>query len=557
MQGSLSRSSELVSWLVDYLAGLPRSASVFVVLLLAMLLLAILCYIWWPLCWYQRELKKLSQWLSPAKRDESPPVRGKVRDMWACYYDEWKRTSVTFAGESRGTVPVEEGFSIVRLQGRTSPIPGALPGIFTGLGILGTFVGIVIGLYDLQTRNADALMGSVEQLLAGMSTAFVSSIVGIACSLLWVWRYELRVSKVDSELKGLWPKLAAVFPTWDELGLLRAQLKLAEEQKGTLQSLGTDIAAALETAMTRTVTPALENLTNWFMKTMEESRTRQTEGLGELAEKFHERLMASIGTHFDRLSSALAQAAQVQEEAATRMEDLLREVERLGAAQRELLDSTTQATERFEGSVKGLTTVHEAVSTTALSMREVAEAASRLLADTSLQVECLMTANVDLRRELATQLDSVQAQVSSMTSFWSQLSATLEALGVELNESILEFQSLASERLRDVFEQFDREMARVVEHLNGTLAELREVSQDVPTRIEQLQTALAKMVEEVSALVREFDLTRKAMNEHGESIREAGRGVERLMLALAPGKSGVAPGRVVGSTERGGDRDGP
>ena len=54
------------------------------------------------------------------------------------------------------------------------------PSLLTSLGILGTFTGIVIGLFDFNIEHIDS---SIALLLDGLKTAFITSILGIALSL--------------------------------------------------------------------------------------------------------------------------------------------------------------------------------------------------------------------------------------------------------------------------------------------------------------------------------------------------------------------------------------
>lgn len=60
-----------------------------------------------------------------------------------------------------------------------------LGGIFTGIGIFGTFAGLVIGLHgiDVTTANVDAMKAGIGNLLSGISTAFLTSVMGILCAL--------------------------------------------------------------------------------------------------------------------------------------------------------------------------------------------------------------------------------------------------------------------------------------------------------------------------------------------------------------------------------------
>ncbi len=58
----------------------------------------------------------------------------------------------------------------------------SIPGVFTTLGILGTFVGIYFGLQEFDVKN---ITESIPPLLEGMKTAFSTSIWGIILSLVF------------------------------------------------------------------------------------------------------------------------------------------------------------------------------------------------------------------------------------------------------------------------------------------------------------------------------------------------------------------------------------
>lgn len=68
-----------------------------------------------------------------------------------------------------------------------------LPTILSSLGILGTFIGIAIGLYTFDVNNIDQ---SVPTLLQGLKLAFVSSIAGIIFTI--IKKFELsREEKIE------------------------------------------------------------------------------------------------------------------------------------------------------------------------------------------------------------------------------------------------------------------------------------------------------------------------------------------------------------------------
>jgi len=71
----------------------------------------------------------------------------------------------------------------------------SLPSLVSTLGVLGTFVGITMGLIDFDTTD---ITGSIPSLLDGMKTAFFTSLAGMVCSLI----LSNRVSNAYDEKDG-------------------------------------------------------------------------------------------------------------------------------------------------------------------------------------------------------------------------------------------------------------------------------------------------------------------------------------------------------------------
>lgn len=60
-----------------------------------------------------------------------------------------------------------------------------IPGILTGLGILGTFIGLISGISSIGFSSVEAALESISLLLAGIQTAFYTSISGVILSILF------------------------------------------------------------------------------------------------------------------------------------------------------------------------------------------------------------------------------------------------------------------------------------------------------------------------------------------------------------------------------------
>lgn len=69
-------------------------------------------------------------------------------------------------------------------------------GTLVGLGLLGTFLGLTLGIQGFDSSNTDNIQKSIQTLLNGMGTAFMTSLVGMSLSLLFTlldksWRNRL------------------------------------------------------------------------------------------------------------------------------------------------------------------------------------------------------------------------------------------------------------------------------------------------------------------------------------------------------------------------------
>ena len=66
-----------------------------------------------------------------------------------------------------------------------------IPSTLTGLGLLGTFVGLIVGIQGIGFSSVNAALSSVQTLLAGIRVAFYTSIAGVILSLIFNIIYRI------------------------------------------------------------------------------------------------------------------------------------------------------------------------------------------------------------------------------------------------------------------------------------------------------------------------------------------------------------------------------
>ena len=90
----------------------------------------------------------------------------------------------------------EEALALHSWQSIVSQIPGTL----TGLGLLGTFVGLIIGIQGIEFTSVNMALLSVQSLLSGIQIAFYTSIAGVILSLMFNILYRMTWNTMVRQL---------------------------------------------------------------------------------------------------------------------------------------------------------------------------------------------------------------------------------------------------------------------------------------------------------------------------------------------------------------------
>lgn len=196
--------------------------------------------------------------------------------------------------------------------------------ILTSLGILGTFAGIVVGLMDFNPSNID---GSIEALLDGLKTAFLTSLVGMAGSIIYKAIVGAIPSRKEEQVKSVGP---------DEIfSVMSKQLKSSNELlfaiKGDedssltsqIKRLRTDINDAqksnavyqdLKITQTEKFQVSLWEKMDEFGDLLSKSATEQViNALKEVIVEFNDKLTEQFGENFKRLDESVKKLVDWQE----------------------------------------------------------------------------------------------------------------------------------------------------------------------------------------------------------------------------------------------------
>lgn len=90
--------------------------------------------------------------------------------------------------------------------------------MFVGLGILGTFVGLTLGISDFNFSSSDKILVSIETLIGGIKTAFLTSLHGISLSIIFGYSEKILFNTFGDYIQKI-------------CGLLNDKYKLTKENK--------------------------------------------------------------------------------------------------------------------------------------------------------------------------------------------------------------------------------------------------------------------------------------------------------------------------------------
>ena len=187
----------------------------------------------------------------------------------ATYWESYKHSIIKSQDENEEILFAKEGaenyFDSEIMLSRYLNISyyGNAAGQFTGLGILGTFVGLTLGIGGILS-NMDDMKQGIEVLLGGVSTAFITSIVGILLSIFYTWFYKSRLYKFNEKTQEICSILDDLFPKKTTEMILYDQLLESKAQTIELKRFNDDIAITMANTFE-------EMLNNSFLRRIDEN----------------------------------------------------------------------------------------------------------------------------------------------------------------------------------------------------------------------------------------------------------------------------------------------
>ncbi|OHY95622.1 hypothetical protein BI375_12715 [Vibrio rotiferianus] len=377
--------------------------------------------------------------------------------------------------------------SILAFLGKAPRFTASTTNILTSLGILGTFAGIVVGLMEFNPTDID---GSIESLLAGLKTAFLTSLVGMAASIIYKAILGTIPQKGEDAIKGVGPE--EIFQVMSQQ--LRSSNELLASIKGEedtslvsqLKILRTDLNDAqkeqtayqdLKVAQTEKFQVTLWNKMDEFGDLLSKSATEQViNALKEVIVEFNDKLTEQFGENFKRLDESVKKLVDWQENYKDQLADMATKYQ-LGV---DAISST-------EKSVASINERAEAIPATMEKLHQVMELGHGQVTELEHRLEAFK----DLRDKA----------VEAMPQIREQMDNTMSVIGESVKAASTHYESMLQES-QSIIDNFSSTATQSVEVMRVNLEEgAVKVSNELENRAVEIGGRLAEASNDIQEQV--------------------------------------------------------
>lgn len=447
---------------------------------------------------------KLENVRTPQALDMAFPEKGELAHLWR----EYKKTLYPMTGESN------DGIATVRWA---STAPGEviwnsqlavdqrvnaeffkhLPGIFTGMGIIGTFFGLIEGLRTFRvSSDADVVRSSLESLMHSVGEAFWISAIAISLAIFVTLVEKFFLTTMNGKVDAIAANLDRRFQAAVAEKYLEMTANNTEEAATQLKHLKGELLKDLR--------PLLQELSDKHSQTLERLATG-------LQDRFIETTQAQIEAsqhNSDALGKSLSGA--ITTSLAEPMNDIKTAVQQASGDQsasavKMLQDVMTSFGQKLNDLFGGqITGINELNQQTAQTMQDAVTKLNEL-------VMALQDAG---KRSSDSMAEQMAKAINDMGTRQEIITANTQALVAQLREAIIQSQQTTSEGVRSTTDEMARRMAEAIEKMEQRQDSINERTREF---VDQIKALVASSQNETSAKVQ---LTLQTLGEQlGEMLK--------------------------------------
>ncbi len=428
----------------------------------------------------------------------------------------------------------------------------SIPNILVGLGILGTFIGLTYGISNFQTESTEQIKESIETLLAGMGTAFITSLYGMLLSLIFTVVEKIQVNSLHNslhrfcyrldrsyritkeeerilELRRQETVLSDYFIFTDEhnnkvkpANLFRDLYEESRKQSEALQSFSTDLANLIEAGFEKILNDPDQGVTHelrCLKSEIENLGNKLQDPTTEMTQNIVKNLEASMSKMMEEFSSAVSGSTKSD------LEHLSSMLSQAGSSLTDLPGKLQEMTENLGENFRGLQDVVEKITTQTLSQSEnvtdrmrgqvdeMSEIIKERMGELQVGQEVLMgrqSENLHISDRLLSsfnnsieKMNGLSAEVTNSISKFSKVQVELNSVSGQLRHisdnvvtSTNTFKNAQNE-FSQHSNDFIRKNSETIQEIQKSLTKAKEVSADYADKFSVIENGLQNIFEQI------------------------------------------------------------
>lgn len=414
----------------------------------------------------------------------------------------------------------------------------SVSGSMTGLGLLGTFLGLIIGLKDFST-DYDGIQNSILMLLNGIKTSFLTSIYGVVFSLVFNWIYRRSYTDMINSLNEFHNVFhnEAVNNSQNNINsrLVAAQENITENLEKIFEFIANDISEHFKTSI-NTMTDSIEHYLEASVTSQEEKlrvlveqylKTMNEEVLGGQLEELRKTLRLindSNIQHYEKvraLSEMIAESGKsflmMSNQYSANVESLQGYIEQLRSYQQEITNGNNYLAEnmntltiRYDAQNEGLinltnqlgnlnkvidhlmnlcSNLEESVIKSEESRQNFAENAEKLIRQvetSSNEVNQYAVETAEVSKDVAQKLCAyTQSNLNESVSALIELSERFKSTSENIGTAYEQLSDRLNNGLEQSFAAFDSNTSEIIQKFSDIIEDIKSSADYIPYRLNQ------------------------------------------------------------------------
>lgn len=423
---------------------------------------------------------------------------------------------------SRATVPSEVFFteSIIIDTPLKVDFYKHLPGMITGVGIIVTFAGLLIGLLAFDPAgNPDNVQDSLTLLLKGVGEAFMASGLAIFTAMVITFFEKSLLRKCYEKLQRLNTAIDNAF-TFDESGeeYLAKLLKSSQANEANARQLKDSLVNDLKAMMTNLVEENKRNQAA-FASQLSDSYAQTSQSM---ATQIGESIKDSLQDPLDKIASSVQQVSGDQGSA---VQDLMTDV---------LTAFMSKLETTFGGQMTGMS---EMMTQSVTAMREMQSGFSQLMIDMQTNSE---VSTKTLETQMAKMMEDIHQKQNEMSTQMNEMVENLSAGSAKIGEQGLHVVEQLNSKVSDLVSGLGTSMSDLLSNVaEQRIEQDRQISDNQQKLHEQSSVLIDNLGSEIKELITH---SKEAVQTHKENIQKLfqvttdsitgmNSGAERMRLA--------------------------